>query len=193
MYIPKHFEITDDDAIFDFLAANSFGQLVSSVNGRHYASHIPLILSDDKKMLIGHLAKQNPQRKELLQQQVLVTFQGPHDYISPSWLQSPGVPTWNYQTVHIYGQATVFREHQKLASLLATLTEKYESRLDTPWQAEYKDTMLEAIVGIEINIEEIQCKFKLSQNRSADDQASIIEKLTENNSKELALAMENNK
>lgn len=96
MYIPKHFEITDVDEIFDFIADNSFGQIISNVGEKVFSSHIPFLISEDKTKIIGHLAKQNPQHIELDDQEVLVTLQGPHDYISPSWYVGSGVPTWNY-------------------------------------------------------------------------------------------------
>ena len=95
MYVPEHFEVTDADEIFAFVAANAFGQLISKVDGRFFSTHIPFLLSADRTKLLGHMARPNPQHLELDNQQVLVTFQGPHDYISPAWYASPGVPTWN--------------------------------------------------------------------------------------------------
>jgi transcriptional regulator len=90
MYIPKHFEVTDEGEIFSFIEANAFGQLVSSVARRPFSTHMPFLVSSDKKKMIGHVAKQNPQYSEIDGQEVLITLQGPHDYISPSWYSSPG-------------------------------------------------------------------------------------------------------
>jgi len=192
MYIPRHFEVTNDDQIFAFIKDNGFGQLISSVQGKLFSSHIPFLLSSDKQKLVGHLAKQNPQHSDIDTQSVLVTLQGPHAYISPSWYRSPGVPTWNYQAVHIYGVCQVFDDREKLKILVESLTGKYESSFQVPWQPDYKASMLGAIIGIEITIDEIQGKFKLSQNRPAKDKQRVIEQLSKSGSASLARAMRRN-
>ena len=189
MYIPRHFEVTDNDEIFAFIDANAFGQIISSVQGKLFSSHIPFLLSSNKQKLVGHLAKQNPQHADIDQQDVLVTLLGPHAYISPSWYKSPGVPTWNYQAVHIYGACKVFDAHEKLKTLVESLTDKYESSFQVPWQPDYKASMLGAIVGIEVTIDEIQCKYKLSQNRSAEDREQVILQLENTGSIDLAGAV----
>ena len=192
MYIPRHFEVTEDDQIFAFIEANGFGQLISSVQGKLFSSHIPFLLSSDRLKLVGHLAKQNPQHTDIDNQEVLVSLQGPHSYISPSWYSSPGVPTWNYQAVHIYGLCQVFDDHEKIKILVDSLTRKYESSFQIPWQPDYKASMLGAIIGIEVTIGEIQGKFKLSQNRPAEDKEQVIEELTNTGSINLARAMRRN-
>ena len=189
MYIPRHFKVTDDDEIFAFIEANSFGQIISSIEDKLFASHIPFLLSGDKQKLVGHLAKQNPQHSDMDKQEVLVTLQGPHAYISPSWYQSPGVPTWNYQAVHIYGVCEAFDDHEKIKLIVDSLTRKFESSFQNPWQPDYKAPMLGAIVGIEVSIKEIECKYKLSQNRPAEDREQVIEQLENTGSIGLARAM----
>ena len=191
MYIPEHFEVTDSSEMLGFIKANAFGQLISSVGGRFFSSHIPFFLSEDEKSIICHLAKRNPQWKEIEDQEVLVTLQGPHDYISPSWYSSPGVPTWNYQAVYVYGKPTLISEKEELRSIVNRLTEIHESVLKKPWEPKYKDTMLNAIIGIKIEINEIQCKFKLSQNRSEEDKKQIAEELQKRGSVKLSQAMKN--
>ena len=140
----------------------------------------------------GHLALQNPQYAELEGQEVLISIEGPHDYISPSWYNSPGVPTWNYQAVHIYGHCTVSKSSEDIEEIVNALTAKFEAAFETPWEPEYKSTMLNAIVGIEVSIDEIQCKYKLSQNRSAEDKAQVIRQLRVVGSDKLAEAMARN-
>ncbi len=189
MYIPKYFEVTDKEEIFAFVESNAFGQLISNVGGKIFSTHMPFLLSDDKTKIIGHLALQNPQHSDLNGQETLITLQGPHDYISPSWYASPGVPTWNYQAVHIYGKASVFSSTKKIKSVVDTLTQKYESSFPQPWKPEYKTAMLSAIVGVEITISEIQCKYKLSQNRSTQDREQVVTQLNEVGSHELASSM----
>jgi transcriptional regulator len=121
-----------------------------------------------------------------------VTLEGPHNYISPSWYLSPGVPTWNYQTVHIYGHCEVVSDTGAIKSIVDSLTSIYESNFGVPWLPEYKESMLGAIVGLVVEINEIQCKYKLSQNRSPKERLIIINKLKEFGSKELAEAMVKN-
>jgi len=192
VYIPKHFEVTDEDEIFAFIEANAFGQLISHVGGRLFSTHLPFLLSENKSKMVGHLARQNPQYSELEGQEVLVSLEGPHDYISPAWYSSPGVPTWNYQAVHIYGVCKVFRDAEELKNLVDALTNKYEAAFEKPWQPEYKSSILGAIVGIEVSINEIQCKYKLSQNRSSRDQVRVVEQLKALGSSKLAEAMAHN-
>jgi len=192
LYIPKHFEINDENEVFAFIENNAFGQLVCDVRGRLFSTHIPFLVSEDRTKVIGHMAHQNPQHHALAEQEVLVTLEGPHDYVSPSWYRSPGVPTWNYQAVHIYGQCRVFRDTQQLRKVVDALTAKYESVFEKPWQPDYNASMLRAIVGVEISITEIQCKYKLSQNRSSQDREQVIEHLSLLGSNRLSDAMKRN-
>jgi len=192
MYIPPHFHITDKDEIHSFIAANAFGQLISSVDGQMFATPMPFLLSDDRSRLFGHLAKSNPHFDALDGQSVMISLLGEHHYVSPSWYTSPGVPTWNYQAVHIYGRCNIFTDSQKLKTIVDALTEKYEAAFTSPWQPDYQHTMLSAIVGIEIAIEEIQCKYKLSQNRSRQDQLQVAEQFEKSGALDLAAAMRKN-
>jgi transcriptional regulator len=102
------------------------------------------------------------------------------------------VPTWNYQSVHIYGNCHVFEDAARLKQVVDRLTQKFESTFDQPWQPDYKDSMLGGIVGIEVEITEVQCKYKLSQNRSKEDQKRVTKQLQKKGSRELALAMNGN-
>jgi len=179
MYIPKHFKINDTAKIQKFISANSFGQLISISEGSLVSTHMPFIYDAQNGVLLGHLAKANPQWKQIPKQNVLVTLQGDHAYISPNWYESAGVPTWNYQAVHVEGVANNFTDSEKLKRVVDILTEQNESIYKNPWKPDYAASMLRGIVGIEIEITSIQCKFKLSQNRSAQDQANVQEKLAE--------------
>ena len=190
MFIPKHFEIQDKEEIFAFIKANAFGQLISSHAGKLLSTHLPFLVSHDRSKLIAHLARQNPQWQSLEGQEVLITLEGPHDYISPSWYSSPSVPTWNYQAVHIYGICTVFNDTARLKKAVDDLSHKYESSFEKPWQPVYREAMLNAIVGVEIEISDIQCQYKLSQNRSAEDRQEVIKQLKIRGASKLAAAME---
>jgi transcriptional regulator len=189
MYVPEKFRIAQTDEIFTFLTANAFGQLVSQHDGRPMVSHLPFLVAADRGTLKCHVARQNPQWQQLEGQQVLATFLGPHDYISPSWYRGAGVPTWNYQAVHVYGRCRVFEQADELTALVDALSGVYESRFDDPWQPRYPDSMLKAIVGIELEIDDIQCKYKLSQNRPVADHKPVIEQLEALGADQLAAAM----
>lgn len=192
MYTPRHFEINDRKEALRFIKAHAFGQLISTVDGRLFSSHLPFLLNDSEDGLICHVAKQNPQWQTIEEQEVLLTFQGEHEYISPSWLESEGVPTWNYQAVHVYGAATLVRETEKLKTMIDALTNEHELSMKEPWSPEYKMSLLNAIVGIEIKIDDIQCKYKLSQNKSERDQLLVAKALEERGSSQLSKAMKVN-
>jgi len=189
MFIPKSFQINDKQEIYAFIQANAFGQLISNKENRLLSSHLPFLLSDDKTKLIGHLAKVNPQEEDLHDEQVLITLHGAHDYISPSWYEGAGVPTWNYQAVHIYGEYKVFNEPKALKEVVDALTAKYESGFKEPWQPNYRAAMLGGIVGFEVTISDIQAAYKLSQNKSETDRNRIIQELESLGSNDLATAM----
>ena len=177
MYIPKPFEITDTETIFAFILQNAFGQLISSVDNRPFATHVPFLVAQDRSVLTTHLAKQNPQLENIEGQEVLLVFAGPHAYISPQWFNSPGVPTWNYQTVHVYGKCATFSKPERLKQVVETLTSKYEKEFEQPWQPEYNEKLLQAIIGVDVRILDIQCKYKLSQNKSRADRIDIVKNL----------------
>jgi len=191
MYIPEHFNVTDKEEIITFIKDNAFGQLISLVEGKLFSTHIPFLLDNKEQSLLCHIAKNNPQWENIEEQEILVTFQGPHDYVSPSWYTSPGVPTWNYQSVHVYGKPKIITEKEKLSNIVNKLTKTYESSFEKPWSPEYKEAMLNAIIGIEIIITDIQCKYKLSQNRSKNDQLQIIEEHENRGSSKLSEATKN--
>lgn len=192
MYLPTHFAITDSAEIQAFIEANSFGQLISTVDGKLFSTPMPFLANADCTILFGHLAKTNPQLIDINNQEVLITLDGPHDYISPSWYAAPGVPTWNYQTVHIYGVCKRIDEPQKIIDIIHALTAKYEAGFASPWQPSYPPAALGAIAGLEIEITQIQCKYKLSQNRSQQDKQQVIEQLEQRGSVQLAKAMRKN-
>ena len=189
MYIPRHFQITDREEIFSFIEQNAFGQIISTLQGRLFSTHIPFLVSDDKQKLFGHFARHNPQAKDIDGQEVMVTLEGPHGYISPSWYLNPGVPTWNYQAVHIYGICKILPELTAVKTIVDRLSNKYEEAFETYWELDYNAGMLKHIVAFEIEITNIQCKYKLSQNRSEQDRENVITHLQNRGSVALANAV----
>ncbi|MBO0615117.1 FMN-binding negative transcriptional regulator [Thiothrix fructosivorans] len=179
MYLPKHFEEHDQTEILRFIEAHAFGTLVTVDAGVPFASHIPFLLEQGETlMLSGHLAKANPQWQHLAaNSQVLAMFQGAHAYVSPTWYEGAGVPTWNYTAVHVYGKVRVIHDADWLREKVERLSAQYEGSSETAWLPSYPAKMLEAIVGFEITIESLQAKYKLSQNRSAADQRNVMQAL----------------
>ena len=130
--------------------------------------------------LTGHLAYGNRQWKTL-GKEVLAIFQGSDAYVSSSWYEQEEVPTWNYQAVHVYGQATIL-EKEELIDDLTLMLKKYEENRENPvlWEtlsAELLEKELKGIVGFKIRVKEIQAAYKLSQNRNKKDYRNIIEQL----------------
>ena len=197
MYIPEHFKETNSERISDLIRGNSFGMLVTAPDGAPFVSHLPFIFDHavgSKGKLLCHMARANPQWQHFSScGDVLAVFQGPHAYVSPSWYSSPGVPTWNYAVVHLRGKPRLIESESELEILIERLTHVYESHMPSPWKpnlaGEIRTKLLNKIVGFEIDITDIQSKFKLSQNRSPEEQQSVVEKLGKSgNQTEVAVA-----
>jgi transcriptional regulator len=170
MYIPGLFKITDSETIREFINDNGFGMLISSVNGKFWATHVPMLLTkgkDHKDILTGHLSKANFQWKEFEKsQEVMVVFPGNHSYISSSWYDHENVPTWNYLAVHVYGTIHII-EGDELKEELAKIVDKYESDIPNPVSVgrmteSFVQREMKGIVGFKISISEIQAAQKLS-------------------------------
>ncbi|MCL6588090.1 MAG: FMN-binding negative transcriptional regulator [Anoxybacillus sp.] len=199
MYIPKAFQVDDEDKIVQFIKANSFGILFSAVDGQPFATHLPFLLEENNHALWSHMAKQNPQWEDLHNKEVLVVFQGPHAYISPTWYHEPNtVPTWNYVAVHVYGTFQLIDDKEMMKHLLEKTVDFYESSMSTPWKVEFDDFtehLMEGTVCFKINIQKIEGKWKLSQNHSIQRQKNLIKGLKtvdHYHSKEIAALMEQN-
>lgn len=181
MYTPKYAEATSQEVI-DFIRENGFAILVSTINGKLWATHTPLFLSDDGLTLSGHIAKANLQSKNLNEgDEVLAIFQGAHSYISSSWYDHENVPTWNYMAAHVYGKIKIL-EGDALRQELSHLVNKYEKHSRHPVSLEtmapdYLAREMRGIVGFTITIEKIESAFKLSQNRDQKNFDSIIAEL----------------
>ena len=124
MFIPAPFRVEDNATISDFLQHNGFGQLISMVDGRPFATALPFYYLPNTQQLTCHMAKANPQWQSITTQEILVTVQGAHDYISPTWYEGVGVPTWNYQMLHLYGNARLITDEPSLANMVETLSTK---------------------------------------------------------------------
>ena len=178
MYIPSHFRESDERVLAEFIEAYAFGTLVTVERGRPFASHLPFLHDREARTLHAHVAHGNPAWQHVADNpDVLVMFQGPHGYVSPTWYAKPGVPTWNYTAVHVYGRACVLDDAAATGRHVEKLAARFERGSAAPWAPDYDPRMLAGIVGIEIAIGEIQGKFKLSQNRSAEDRERVVVRL----------------
>ncbi|MBU2945943.1 FMN-binding negative transcriptional regulator [Zobellia uliginosa] len=200
MFIPAHQRNDNLSEIKEFIMANSFGVLVSQYQGKPWATHIPLELEinkEGKEVLTAHIAKANPQWHEFEQnEEVLCIFNGPHSYISSSWYKEEEVPTWNYIAVHVYGKLKILSEEEVMAHM-HRLVDKYEANSKNPISLNDMSPQtlkqIKGVVGFQIEITDIQAKYKLSQNRE-QDHPKIIEELEDTKnpmSKEIAKAMKN--
>jgi transcriptional regulator len=193
MYTPTYSKNQNPEDFREFIKQNGFGILVSQVEGKLWATHLPLMLTHNNKLL-GHISRGNKQWRELPDgEEVMAIFQGPHTYISSSWYDHENVPTWNYIAVHVYGKARMVGEEELIESL-RQLTNKYEKDSVHPVSV---DTMsknflhheIRGTVGFEIVIDRMEASYKLSQNRDGKNHANIIlelEKRKDENSKAVA-------
>jgi transcriptional regulator len=183
MYIPPYYREEDEHKLLDFMRAHNFANLVSSVNNVPLATHLPFVIEkrEDRIVLVSHMAKANPQWQSFTNNSLLVIFQGPHAYISPSnYEKHQNVPTWNYVAVHVYGIPRVIEEPKEVWNLMERSIENFEEKFMSQWKnlsPEYVNSMLKAIVAFEIEVTKLEGKFKLSQNKTKNEQQNIINSL----------------
>jgi transcriptional regulator len=184
MYIPEHFRVRDHADAIAFVQANPFAILISNSNDGPFATHLPLAIRETENgiLLRGHVAKANPHWRHLEQNPLcLIIFHGPHAYVSPAnYTTREVVPTWNYGAVHVYGNARVFSAPDELLGMLHELIPMFEPAYADQWAElsnAYRERMLSHIVGFEISVTRIEGKFKLSQNRTREEQTNIITSL----------------
>lgn len=184
MYLPTYFKETRSEALHALMRAYPFASLVTYGDAGLTANHLPCELVGDH--LHGHVARGN----ELARAEgaeVLVIFRGPEGYVSPNWYPSKHetgreVPTWNYAVIHVHGRLRVVEDHTWLRQLLERLTARHEAGQPKPWHvsdapADHIEKSLGGIVGLEISIDRIEGKFKLSQNHPAANRAGVVDGL----------------
>jgi transcriptional regulator len=184
MYIPPAFSEQRLDVIHDLMRRDSFASVVGNGPDGLIASHVPVLLRPDRGAfgaLQLHLARQNPQGILLAQNpEVLVIFQGPHAYISPTWYKSSvAVPTWNYLAIHAYGRPRTLDDAELTEHLtqLASSYEPVDGWSPSRMPPEVLEKMKRNIVGFEIEISRLEGKWKLNQNRPREDVLAAIEGL----------------
>jgi transcriptional regulator len=206
MYIPAYFE-PDPETVTDLLNHHGAGDLITMTEAGLLATMLPFLFDAPASRpdagplgsLVGHVARNNGQWRAPARGLSLAILRGPDAYISPSWYETKRehgrvVPTWNYLTAHVYGELVIHDDLAWLEALVRRLTDKHEASRPRRWSvddapAAYVAGQLKAIVGIELRIERIEAKAKLSQNRSEADIDGVIAGLDETGRADLAQAM----
>ena len=188
MYCPRHFDAPDRQAMLALIDDAPLATLVVCSENGLQAEHLPMLCSDDgdgRCRLQGHVARANPiWRGALAGVPALAVFHRDSHYVSPGWYPSKRehgkvVPTWNYTVVHVHGVLTAIADPGWLREFLGRLTARHEAMLESPWRVEdappdYIEKMLGAVVGVELTVDRLQGKWKLSQNRPAQDRAGVV-------------------
>ena len=161
----------------------SFATIISVSNNLPVATHLPFLVKQkgDQILLLSHFAKANPQAAGIIANTSLVIFTEPHAYISPkNYEKEQNVPTWNYLAVHAYGKCVLLHDEENKAELLKETILNYESDYLKQWESlpdDYKHKMMKGIVAFQIEVDDLQAKAKLSQNRTEKEQENIINEL----------------
>jgi transcriptional regulator len=191
MYVPAHFSVPETEALHELINTHPLGILVANTPNGLDANHIPFEFDanvGEHGLLRFHVARSNTIWQDVKDgDEVLVVFRGEEAYVTPSWFPSKHefhrqVPTWNYKVVHLHGRIKVCDDERFVRGMVARLTKTHEATRPEPWKmtdapADYIQTMLQNIVGMEIEVTKITGKFKLSQNRELRDRLSLGEAL----------------
>ena len=184
MYIPPLFKEDRIDVLHDAIRRTGLATLVTLTADGLIASHVPMLLDPDPTpygTLIGHVARPNPQARGAIGE-ALAIFQGPEAYITPSWYATKRatgkvVPTWNYVTIHAYGTVEFFADRERLRDVVTRLTEREETPRAEPWAV---------TVGFALPITRLEGKWKMSQNRPAEDRAGVVTGLSADRREDVA-------
>jgi transcriptional regulator len=192
MYRPDLFRVDDVAQMHALMRARPFAALVSNGASGLYASHMPTVLKEagSHGAIEFHLARANPHWKELAEgHEALMIFQGAEGYVTPNWYPSKAqhgkvVPTWNFAVVHAYGHPQVMQDAAWLRQNVTELTAQQEEDQPRPWApSDAPDTfitaMVRGIVGFRFVITRIEGKWKMNQNREAQDRAGVVKGLGE--------------
>ena len=186
MYVPEAFKKEDPAQLTEFIQKNNFGILFSGMSGNLQASHLPFLIEPNSArpgslVILGHMAKANQQWQTIGPgEEVLVVFQGPHAYISPTWYETPNtVPTWNYAAVHVYGHYQPITDGQETQRILKALVNFQEASFSPPWKmeslsSEFIEKMKAQIRSFKIEITRLEGKWKLNQNHPEERRQKTV-------------------
>jgi transcriptional regulator len=202
LYIPDAYRKDDIEDLLALIEAHPLGSIVT-FRDELDANHIPFIVDRAPSgiKLIAHVSRNNTLWKEAVPgERILVIFHGAQGYISPNWY--PGkqhnenqVPTWNFQVAHVHGTLSVIDDERFVRGVVARLTTKNEALQPHPWkmtdsETTYIDRELKGVVGIEVQVNRLEGKFKLSQNRNEQDWQGAIDGLAQSGHGELSETMQ---
>jgi transcriptional regulator len=196
IYLPKHFTINDRAVLREVMEDHPFATLVSTVDGEPCFTHLPLVVRESGAALtlLGHVARANPHGRRLREGDAIVAiFQGPNGYVSPRWYTTrEAVPTWNYIVVHAHGSVHVVDDSAGKERILKALIDvhdpEYRAQWDVELTEEFRERQKGAIIGLQIAVERIEGKFKLSQNRHPQDRANVVSAMDEGGEAEQEMA-----
>jgi len=196
LYIPKAHLVEDRKFLQDFMDEYPFVELVTS-SPTLRITHIPVVLDRSAGVygkIFGHVSRQNPQSQTFDRGHTgIVVFRGPHGYISPTWFaKTEAVPTWNFAVVHATGRPSAITEKAALHELLARLIDKFENYQGSGYDFSklpdsFVSSLMNGIVGFEMQIDSLEGKFKLGQERSDVDKQSLLERLRQATRQERSL------
>lgn len=183
MYTPKLYREEDRNRIFEFLQQNDFATVVAYDGKKPIASHLLVdVVEENGRWLVNsHMSRVNPLWKVFAAQpEILIIFQGPHTYISPTWYNHINVPTWNYQAVHVYGTPRLVTDRDEAYQLLKRLTDRYEKtdryKMET-LPPDFVQKEIRGIMAFQVEVTHIDASYKLSQNRDNEDYWNIVSNL----------------
>jgi transcriptional regulator len=183
MYIPSINLMEDNTEIVTFMKRFSFATIITSKDNVPQATHLPFVVNKKNGTirLISHFNKLNEQWRDIENSKVLVVFSEPHAYISPkNYEKELNVPTWNYISVHVYGEGRIISDPDKVTEILEKTIDNYEASYRQQWDnlpEKYKEGMAKGIVAFEINVTEVKAKEKLSQDKKLNEQQNIVNSL----------------
>jgi transcriptional regulator len=191
MYQPSHAKFVEARAehLLKLIHDYPFGTLLTQRNGDIEVNYAPFLLTNSNgDILATHVPRANPVWQGLNGQKVTILFHGPNAYISPSWypgkhVHGKAVPTWNYVAVHVHATVRVVDDKTWLGTHIEALTDRHERDFTKPWKVsdaphDYIDALVNAIVGLEFSITQVEGKYKLGQNRAPADQMGVLAGLT---------------
>ena len=179
-----HYLLTDPDEVKRLIRRNAWATYVSNTSNGLVASHYPTLLEetdDDSIVIVSHFGRPDELAHELGQHEVMVIVAGPHGYISPGWYtEGDFVPTWNHVTAHLYGVPEIVSDAENFA-VLDRLVDHFETRMPHPVSLDYDEQQARRIakgtVGLRMRVSRFDARAKLSQNKSDEVRATIIEQL----------------
>ena len=192
MFVPKVFAEENEATLYRAIRDIGVGIVVSHAGRELVATHVPIEAvpptPEEPGLLRCHFARPNPHARALTEHSdLLVIFQGPQAYVTPNWYATKArtgkvVPTWNYAAVHVYGRGRVYTDQGRLKQHLAALTDQFEAGGEQLWQLsdapeEFIAQLMSGIVGVEIVVERLEGKWKMSQNRAPEDRRGVVEGL----------------